>query len=614
MSTTGTMQGTLGQKAQQAARHRRVDAWRVWAVLGLLTLFAAYNGVTVFRVQVLQYQDLSNMAESRIKWKDTLMPRRGLIYDSRGILLAGNTTADDVYVDKSRIEDDDAALHKICDLLAPVLGQQPGDMFRRLKEASGINIRVASRIDDDTAARVRRLKEDFPDLLQYRVTLDPQPLRQYPAVDVFQGREYGLAAAVLGYTDHDNQGHYGVEEYYNDQLAGEAGWIYAEHDAYGRPLVLQQPEMQPARDGADLVLTIDSAIQYLAEQELHRSIEEFKADSGYVVVQDPNTGAILALASWPTFDPNRFNKVTDYGLFKNPVVSDVREPGSTMKILTYASAIDAGAITPNTTFYGRACVVKYGWPLCNATHTEWGWQTMTQGLGRSDNVAAIYAAEQLGQDAFYTYIRAFGIGQRTGIDLPGEVAGLVNWPGDPNFSPVDFYTTAFGQSAATTPIQLVNAISAVANGGVLLRPYVMKEIRQDDKVIARSERQEVRRVISPQTAGQIADMLAYGVEHGMVARYAYVPGYHVSVKTGTAQLPDENGGYKAEGTFASAMGFAPSHGARFTLYIGLMHPRTSPWGENTASVAWGRLAKQILLYMKVQPTEPLPTPTPAPAP
>ena len=233
---------------------------------------------------------------------------------------------------------------------------------------------------------------------------------------------------------------------------------------------------------------------------------------------------------------------------------------------------------------------------------------MGQGLGRSDNVVAIFAAEKLGPEKYYKYIKSFGIGQRTGIDLAGEVSGLVSWPGDDGYSPVDFLTTAFGQSAATTPLQLINAVSAVANGGTLLKPYVMKEIRQGSEVIEKSERQEVRQVIKPETATDIANMLAFGVENKMVARLAAVPGYHVSVKTGTAQIAG-NGGY-VDGTFASAMGFAPSHGARFTLYIGLMHPRTSPWGENTASVSWGRLAKELSLYMKVQPTEPLVKATP----
>ena len=462
------------------------------------------------------------------------------------------------------------------------------------------------RVPDDTSQKVRDLRERYGDLT-YVVTLDPQPLRRYPATGP-DGKST-LAGSVLGYSDYENAGHYGVEEYYNQQLAGVPGWIDAERDASGRPLVLEQPLMEPAVDGSDVTLTIDSAVQYLAERELLRSLEEFRAESGYIVVQDPNTGGILAMANYPGFDANSFNTETNYERFKNPMVNGVLEPGSTMKVLTYASAIDAGAVMSSTSFYGTACVVKYGWSMCNATGTEFGWQTMTEGLGRSDNVASMFAAEQLGEEGFFEYLRDFGIGRRTGIDLAGEVAGLIAWPGDETYSPVNLYTNSFGQGVATTPIQLVNAVSAVANGGRLLKPFVMQEISKDGEVVERNERQEVRRVLEPETAYDIAEMLAQGVEKGMVARYSHVPGYRVSVKTGTAELVDD-GVYTEDGSFASAMGFAPTHDARFTLYIGLLNPRSSQWGENTASVAWGRLAKELLLYMNVRPTEPMPTATP----
>ncbi len=221
----------------------------------------------------------------------------------------------------------------------------------------------------------------------------------------------------------------------------------------------------------------------------------------------------------------------------------------------------------------------------------------------------MFAAETLGERKFYDYTRLFGIGTRTGIDLAGEVAGLITYPEDEGYSPINLYTNSFGQGVATTPMQLINAVSSVANGGRLLKPHVMKEIRQGDKVVEQFETKEVRRVLKPETTRDIADMLAYGIEHKMVARFSQVAGYHVSVKTGTAQLPD-SGGYAGAGSLASAMGFAPSHDAQFTLYIAFFNPKTSQWGENTASVSWGRLAKELLLYMNAQPTEAMPTPTP----
>lgn len=594
----------MSKRGQQASRPRRLEQRRLWVVLALFAIFGVYNAKTLFSLQVLQHDDLSTKAETRIKWKDVLSPSRGLIYDSRGQLLAGNTTATDIYVDKSNLIKanvlDEAKLHAITDLLGPALGQPAGDLFTRIKEASSTNIRVATRADDDTVAGVRDLIKKNPTVLAYKIQFEVQPKRQYPN-DM-------LAASVLGFTDHENQGHYGVEEYYNSKLAGTAGWILAEHDAEGRPLVVsQQPEMEPAVDGSDLVLTIDSAIQYMAERELAASLKEYQAESGYIIVQDPNTGGILAMANSPTFDPNKFNTYPDYGVFRNPVVNDVREPGSTMKILTYASSMDGGAITPDTTVYCNGYLVRYGWTIWNATRTAYGVETMTEGLGRSDNIASMFAAEQLGEPRFYDYIKQFGIGKRTGIDLAGEVSGLITYPGDEDYSPINLYTNSFGQGVATTPIQLITAVSAVANGGTLLKPHVMQKVMKDGKVTEEARTEAVRQVVRPETARQIADMLAFGVENKLVARFAYVPGYHVSVKTGTAQLAVE-GGYGG-GSFASAMGFAPSHNARFTLYIGILNPKTSQWGENTASRSWGRLAKELLMYLKVQPSEPLPSPT-----
>jgi cell division protein FtsI/penicillin-binding protein 2 len=572
-------------------------------VLVGFVLFGLYNGGTLFSLQVLQHSKLSDEAKTRISWKDTISPIRGMIFDSRGQLLAGNTTAEDVYVDKTNIRTDEI-LHRVTDLLAPALGLQAGDLFTRLKEHEGQSLKVATRITHEQAEKVREVIRDNGVLL-YKVRFETQPKRYYPA----ENNGLGLAASVLGFTDYDNKGHYGVEEFYDARLAGEAGWILAEHDAEGRPLVIQEPEMQPAKDGYDLVLTIDSAIQYMAERELENSLKEFGAESGYIVVQDPNTGGILALANRPTFNPNLFNKTDDYGLFRNPAVNDVREPGSTMKILTYASSLDAGAITQWSTVQCNGVLTRYGSALYNATRSAHGPENMLMGLGRSCNIASMFAAEQLGQTRFYDYMRDFGIGRRTGVDLAGEVAGLIRYPDDEGFSPIDLDTNSFGQGIATTPIQLVNAVSAVANGGKLLRPHVMKEVQKDGETVESFETEVIREVLDPGTSEQIADMLAYGVENGLVARFSRVPGHHVSVKTGTAQVLC-GGEYCPDGSFASAMGWAPSHGAKFTLYIGLLNPKSSQWGENTASVSWGRLAKELLMYLKVQPTEPVPTATP----
>ncbi|MEA2573617.1 MAG: hypothetical protein QOH93_915 [Chloroflexia bacterium] len=597
------MTSTLNQRAH-AARPNRISTRRVLWVLLFFVAFGAYNIYRVFSVQVLQHEFLSVKAENLITWPDEIPPLRGLIYDSRGQLLAGNITAYDVDVDISRHKDD-AGKKAVAEKLAPILGQDKDALYARLKDAAEgtVSVRVATKVDDATVEKIRKLIEDEDDLFAFTISLKKVPLRQYPGGT--------LASSLLGYTDYANIGHYGVEEFYNDKLAGEAGWIFAEHDNQGRPLVLEQPKVQAAKDGSDLVLTIDSAVQYIVERGLKQALDEYKAESGYVIVQDPNTGAILAMANYPSYDPNTFNKENNYEKFKNVSVSNIVEAGSTMKVLTYASAIDAGAVLSTTTVNIDACWYRYGWSLCNAENKAWGLQTLTVGLGRSANVASMFAAEHLGERRFYDYMQAFHLGRPTGIDMAGEVSGTMWLPGEDNYSPVNLYTNSFGQGVSVTPIQLINAVSAVANGGTLYKPYVMQEIREGDKVIQNEPQVLQQSVIKPDSGSQVANMMAWGVENKLVARLARVPGYHVSVKTGTAQIPG-CGGYCEGQTLASAIGFAPSHNPRFTLYIALYNPQTSPWGENTASPAWGKIAKELLLYMKVQPTEPVDPPTPQP--
>lgn len=595
---------SLNQRAH-AARPNRISTRRIVWVLLFFSVFGLYNTYKVFSLQVLQHDALAVAAEQRIKWTDEIPPLRGLIYDSRGQLLAGNITVRDVYVDISRHKTDDAK-RAVAEKLAPILGTDADTLLARLKDVPEgiISIKVATKVDDATVEKLEKLIDENEKLFAFTISMPKVPLRQYPGGP--------LASTLLGYTDYENEGHYGVEEYYNKQLAGEPGWIRAEHDNQGRPLVLEQPEMQPAKDGADLVLTVDSAVQYLAERGLKQALDEYKADSGYIIVQDPNTGAILAMANYPSYDPNVFFNEKDYERFKTVGVSNIVEAGSTMKVLTYASAIDAGAVMSTTTVNVVACWVKYGWPMCNAEGKSWGIQTMTQGLGRSVNVASMFAAEQLGETKFFEYMQAFRIGRPTGIDIAGEVGGTMWLPGEEGYSPVNLYTNSFGQGVSVTPIQLINAVSAVANGGTLYKPYVMQEIREGDQVIERVEPQVLQSgVIQPETSREIAEMMAQGVENGLVARLARVPGYRVSVKTGTAEIPG-CGGYCPDQSLASAIGFAPSHDPKFTLYLALYNPRTSQWGENTASPAWGKIAKELLLYMKVQPTEPVGTPTPVP--
>jgi cell division protein FtsI/penicillin-binding protein 2 len=572
--------------------------WRIWAVLLTLAAFGGYIALNLFKVQVLENQAMTGKVEANITSTEQVQPNRGQIYDAGGYLLAGNAVAEDLYLDKNHKSDTE--LRTITDLLAPIIEEAPDELYERVIAVPGISpILLHRRLDPDAANRVRQLRERS--LIRSSVWLDPGARREYP-----NGTE---AAQILGFADYDNRGQYGIEEFYNDQLAGSPGEVTAERDSAGYVLPVGDAHTKPAIDGSDLTLTIDNAVQFMAEQELERSIREYQAKDGLILVMDPHTGALLAEAAWPNFNPNDFTHVEDWGLFKNPAISNQMEPGSTFKIMTYAASIDAGAVTPDTTFNCTGTIMVYGWPISNSDQVPHGTESMTQGFGRSCNIAADFAATQLGEAGFYKYIQAFGIGQPTGIDMAGEVPGTLYLPGDANYSPINLYTNAFGQGVAVTPLQMITAASAVANGGKLMKPYVVSRISRNGKVIQQNEPTVVRQVIQPGTAAQVRDMMVAAVEDG-IGKLGSVPGYRVAAKTGTAQVPG-TAGYNGAGTLASVMAFMPAYDPQFIIYILLNRPLASQWGATTASPTMARLGAQLLQYYKIPPTEPIP-PTPQP--
>jgi cell division protein FtsI/penicillin-binding protein 2 len=571
-----------------------IRGWRIWAVLVVFVLGAGYIAVHLFKLQVLQQPLFAKSAADRITWTDTILPNRGVIRDSRGFLLAGNAVASDLYLSTSNRTDAD--LHTIADLLGPILSQAPEDLYQQIKGQTATTQLLYRRLDSEAAARVLQLRNTWP-VVRSAVWLEDQPRRDYP--------NGNFAAHILGFADYDNHGQYGVEQFYDDKLAGVPGSLTAERDSQGYPLPLGDASQKQAIDGADLDLTIDSAVQYMAERELDTTLKQTGAGSGQILIMDPHTGAIVALATSPRFDPNHYTDIAQdqYGIFKNPAVDDVFEPGSTFKILTYASALDTGAITPDTTYNSTGVFMAYGVPIYNSIKAGYGVETMREGLARSDNNAADFVADQLGEKKFYEYIKNFGMGQETGVDLAGEVAGLLAYPGDDGYSPVNLYTNAFGQGLAVTPVQLITAISAVANGGNLMKPYVVSRVSRNGQVLQENKPTVVRRVISPETARTITDMLSWAVDTTPAGQLAKVPGYSTAAKTGTAQIPGPNGAYDPNGTIASVIGFAPAHDPKFVVLIRLDRPTSSQWGGETASPAFGRLAAQLFQYWKIPPDE-----------
>jgi len=386
-----------------------------------------------------------------------------------------------------------------------------------------------------------------------------------------------LAAQLLGFvgpnnSDNGSSGRYGLEKFYEDKLAGNEGNILEVAISAGV--------------GENLALTLDSNIQREAETLLAKMVREHKAEGGTIIVEEPKTGKILAMGSSPDFDPNNYS-ISPIAAFLNPATEKLYEPGSIMKVVTMSAGIDSGKITPDTTYVDTGKLVIYDHVIRNWDLKAYGKMTMTGVIEKSLNTGAAFAERRTGDDVFKSYLKNFGFGDKTGIDLPGEIAGdlkglVVGGP------PINFATASFGQGIAVTPLEVVNGISVVANGGLLMRPYVNAALKP----------QIVRRVISEDTARSVTAMMVSAVDK---AKLAQISGYAVAGKTGTAQIPDfVRGGYSDQVT-DSYVGFAPAYNPRFVIFIKLSKPEGAPLAGTTVLPAFRELAQFVLNYYNVTP-------------
>ncbi|HEY8498955.1 MAG TPA: penicillin-binding transpeptidase domain-containing protein [Limnochordales bacterium] len=548
-------------------------------------------GLRLFYLQVVRHGHYTRLAfEQRLR-PLPLDPRRGTIYDRSGHKLAISVSADAVYAIPSEVEDPEATARA----LAQVLGM-PADEIRQRLQSRQAAVWIARRLDTQTAQRVRALHLPGIGLVE-------RPQRVYP--------NGSLAAQVLGITGIDNQGLEGLEFYYDAHLRGVPGRIEAERDAAGREIPGGISRYVPAQDGHQLVLTIDQVIQYRAERELERVVKETSAELGIFVAVDPQTGEILAMAQYPTFDPN------DYAAYppevrRNRAVTDQFEPGSTFKIVTGSAALEAGVVRPDERFFDPGFVLVGGGRVSCWLPGGHGSQTFVEATENSCNpVFAIIGAQRLGPETFYRFARAFGFGQPLGIDFPGEAAGFLPAPGTIQHGELlRWANIGFGQGVAVTPLQLAMAAAAIANGGVLMKPHLVKEVRTaDGQVLERVQPVALRRVLSPGTAAEFARILRSVVVNGSGTR-AEIPGYRVAGKTGTAQVPEPGGGY-GDDAMASFVGFAPVDGARLVGLVMIYKLKVQPrWGGLWAAPTFRAIMGDALSYLRVPRREEAP-PRPA---
>lgn len=412
--------------------------------------------------------------------------------------------------------------------------------------------------------------------------------------------EQGMGGHIfgfLGYSGDERVGMYGLEGYFNKELSGEFGEIRSQRDAVGNMLAVGDSSIKDKTDGSDLVLTIDRAIQFKACQELYLQVQNTKAKGGSIVVMEPKTGAILAMCSFPDYDPGKYSKVDGAAVYNNPAIFTAFEPGSVFKAITMAAAIDAGKISPDTAYVDTG-VSDYGkYKIRNYNDKVYGRQTMTGVLENSINTGVIFAMKAMGTQAFAKYVRAFGFGEYTGIELskeaPGNVANLNTK------SEINFATATFGQGITATPLQMVTAVSAIVNGGKLMKPYIVSQVVSSDKKVQNFSPKVVREVISPRSSSLVSAMLVSVVETGH-ANGAKIPGYRIGGKTGTAQVPKKGGGYQDDSVVnTSFVGFAPYKDPKFVMYVNIMEPQTLRTGEGSASPVFGAVGKFILQYYNV---------------
>ena len=540
----------------------------VAAALGLWTLSATAR---LADLQLLRYGEYLARAERQQQHIVAISPQRADILDRNLQELAMSTSLDSCFAVPSEIEDNDRA----ASLLGPLVGSAPDEIATRLSSSHSF-VWIARKLPPATVARIRKLN-------LRGIYFQKENQRFYPKRD--------LAAAVLGYVDIDEKGIGGIEYQLDDRIRSKASRMLILSDAHNR--WYESADKAPEA-GASVELTIDENIQFVAEKELAAAIEETHAKTGTVIVQDPNDGQILAMASWPKFDPNAPGSSPGEARM-NRAIGALYEPGSVFKIVTLSAAIDQGITTPDEVVDCQMGAIYIAGHRIR-DHHAYGLLTVSQILAHSSDVGAIKIGLRLGAPKFYQYIRAYGFGDPTGIDLPGENRGLLRRL--ENWTPVSVGSISMGQEVGVTPLQMINAVSAIANGGLLYRPRVVLALRRGSQ-LEQEPQPEPKRVVRETTAAAMRAMLEGVVLNGTGTK-AQLDGYTAAGKTGTAQKIDPaTGRYSATQLIASFVGFAPINNPALTILVQLDSPVGAHEGGSVAAPVFKRIAEQALPYLNV---------------
>ena len=581
---------SLRRTTQNRAVKRSIESngsARLFWLLGIFWLIAIFLGWRLWRIAVVSQESFLDVARAQQTGEVILPANRGeiaLVDDPAGqtkFAVAKNLDTYSVSLVPRNIDDID----RVADVLERLTPQPAAETKRAYENAKDKfylpPLKHGLSPEQRTMVEAEKLSG---------VIFQLEPKRVYP--------ENQLAAQVIGFLNAEAKG-YGIEATYQDILSGKPGFQYGTKGAAGGGFISDAGDVPP-ENGQNILLTLDRNIQYVVEEKLKAAVEKFQAEGGEVVVVDPSTGAILAMAQYPSFDPNQYSKVpsSQESVYRNAAISFPWEPGSIMKPLVQAAALESGAVGKDFSGDFTASVTVQGHEIHTATNKAFGHETLSQILENSDNVAMVKVAEIVGSDKLRDILEKFGFNQKTGIDVKGEIAGQL--PGGKHWSDISRATVSFGQGLTTTPLQIVMGYAAIGNGGMLKTPFLVRSKTTGDGETVATKPAEGTRIMSQDTAETIAGYLRNVVVLGHGKR-ANVAGYLVAGKTGTAQIPSPSGGYNPNDHIGSFAGFAPLKNPRFAMIVKLNKPKSVEFAESSAAPTFSEIASFILSYYRVSP-------------
>lgn len=545
----------------------------------LLVLMLAGFGIILFRLvtlQVLQAAELTARADRQHQKSVTLEGARGTVVDRHGKVLAMNVEVPSIFGVPTSLDNPANAAR----FLSPVLHIRREEIEKKLRQEKHF-VWLARKIEPEQGHRLEQLSIDGIGMVM-------EGRRFYP--------KGPLLAHVLGFVGMDGIGLEGLERRYETQLHGEKRMTILQRDALGRTVFPKGLREQVPAAGHALTLTIDEVIQYIAEKELEQAVDHSRAKSGTIIVLEPQSGAILAMAVSPRFDPNAVAALTA-DRWRNRALTDTYEPGSTMKVVVAAAALEERVMMPGSMLFGENGRMTVASTTIH-DHEKLGWMTFAEMIQKSSNIGAAKTGMLLGESRLYRYLQAFGFGQRTDVDLPGEVAGLLKSPRE--WGRRSLASISMGQEVGVTPLQMVSAVAAIANDGVLMKPYVVSGMRdQKGQLVKETFPHVKRRVVSPVTARTLTTILEGVVTSGTGTKAA-IPGFRVAGKTGTAQKVDpRTGAYSSALSVGSFVGFVPADSPRLAMIVVIDEPQGEAWGGVVAAPVFRRVGEQVLTYLGV---------------